>query len=272
MIKTTLESRLRIMATQKQDKNGSPTDMLRPYPVPNRPWVMHQTWNDVLFAHWPIPVEKLQSIVPNCLPLDTYDGQAWVSVVACGMSGVRPRFLPEVPYLSQFPQINVRTYVTLNGKPGVYFFSLDADQSIVVELARLSFKLPYFRTTIVYKSDEHHNVSYFSTREDSRASREQFKATYRPISEVRLSEPGSLEYWLTERYCLYSVDTKGRVYRGEINHCRWPLQHAEAEIEVNSLLSSYGITLSTSKPLLHFAKKLHVHAWLIEACETEKRQ
>jgi len=257
------------MATQKQDKIGSPIDMLRPYTVPNRPWVMHQTWNDVLFAHWPIPVEKLQAIVPSCLPLDTYDGQAWISVVPCGMSGVRPRFLPAFPYLSQFPQINVRTYVTLNGKPGVYFFSLDADQSIVVELARLSFKLPYFHATIEYKSDQNHNVSYYSTRKDSRSNSEQFKASYRPIDEVMISVPGSLEYWLTERYCLYSVDTKGRVNRGEIDHCQWPLQRAEAEIEINSLLSAYGIELIQSKPLLHFAKRLHIHAWLLESCQAE---
>ncbi|MCR8656766.1 DUF2071 domain-containing protein [Paenibacillus sp. T3-5-0-4] len=253
----------------KQDNIGSLIDIQRPYPISKRPWVMHQIWNDVLFAHWPIPIEKLQEIVPSCLPLDSYDGQAWISVVPCLMSGVRPRFIPAVPYLSQFPQINVRTYVTLNGKPGVYFFSLDADQSIVVELARIGFKLPYLRASIEYNSDENHNVSYYSTRRDSRANSEQFQASYRPIDEVTISEPESLEYWLTERYCLYSVDTTGRVYRGEIDHCRWPLQRAEAEIEINSLLSSYGIELSQRKPHLHFAKKLHVHAWLLESCQTD---
>ena len=254
------------MPSGNQEEYGSPVDMHRPYPIPKRPWVMHQTWNDILLAHWPIPVKELQAIVPVYLPLDTYEGQACVSIVPCWMSGVRPRFMPSIPYLSQFPQINLRTYVTLDGKPGVYFFSLDADQSIMVELARLSFHLPYFRTTIQYKSDEQHHVSYYSVRRDSRANSAQFQATYRPIDDVNISDPGSLEYWLTERYCLYSIDKKGRVYRGEIDHCRWPLQPAEAEIEINSFFSSFGIQVPQSKPLFHFAKRLHVHAWLLEAC------
>lgn len=257
------------MPSGKQVEGGLQIDVQRPYPIPKRPWVMHQTWNDVLFAHWPIPVKELQAFVPTSLPLDTYDGQAWISIVPCWMSGVRPRFMPAVPYLSKFAQINVRTYVTLNGKPGVYFFSLDADQTIMVELARLGFHLPYFRTTIQYDVNENNNVDYFSTRNDSRVTSGQFKASYRPIANVNISVPGSLAYWLTERYCLYSVDTKGHVYRGEIDHCRWPLQHAEAEIEINSLLSSFGIQLPQIKPLFHFAKRLHVHAWLLESCLLE---
>jgi len=239
----------------------------RPWPLPNKPWIMHQTWNDLLFAHWPIATQELQAIVPASLTIDKFEGQAWIGVVPFWMSGVRPRFIPSIPYLSKFPEINLRTYVTLQGKPGVYFFSLDADQQIAVEAARLSFHLPYFRAKIQYTVSENHIVNYHSTRHDSRANPGQFAATYRPISDVSFSEPGSLEHWLTERYCLYSVDSKETVYRGEIDHGPWPLQLAEADIRMNTLASSFGLQLPSCKPLLHFSKKLNVRAWMIVSCK-----
>lgn len=254
------------MTIQKQEDLSLQKRSHRPYPIPNRPWVMHQTWNDVLFAHWPIPIDEIQAIVPDSLTVDTFDGHAWIGIVPFWTSGVRPRFLPTVPFLSPLPEINLRTYVTINGKPGVYFFSLDTDQKIVVEAARHFLYLSYFRTKIDYIVQGNHNVHYHSIRNDSRANSGEFKAAYRPVGAEYLSVPGSLDHWLTERYCMYSVDTKGRIFRSEIDHSPWPLQQAEAEIEINTLLSSFGLQQPPIQPLLHFAKKLHVHAWLLKSC------
>src|SRR5215216_3312597 len=116
----------------------------RPWPLPREPWLMAQTWHDLVFAHWPLAPERLRELVPASLPLDTFDGQAWVGVVPFWMSGVRPRAVPGLPWISKFPELNVRTYVTLEDKPGVFFFSLDAARLPAVWAARIFFRLPYF--------------------------------------------------------------------------------------------------------------------------------
>jgi uncharacterized protein YqjF (DUF2071 family) len=235
----------------------------RPWPTPNKPWVMKQTWNDLLFAHWPIDADLLRALIPNLLPVDTYEGTAWIAVVPFWMSGVTARGIPPLPYFSQFPEMNLRTYVTLEGKPGVCFFSLDADNRFAVEAARAGFHLPYFHADIHVKN-EHGTIHYESLRTDKRAEAAEFRACYRPNSEVYTTAPGTLEHWLTERYCLYAIDKKKRIYRGEIDHCPWPLQKAEADIWINTVPQSFGIPIPDQPPLLHFAKKLDVRIWLLE--------
>src|SRR5262245_14397007 len=116
----------------------------RPWPIPREPFAMWMIWHDLLFAHWPIPIDTMRRAVPERLALDTFDGSAWVGVVPFRMSGVRPRFVPSMPWLSAFPELNVRTYVTAGGKPGVYFFSLEAANPVAVRAARTFFHLPYF--------------------------------------------------------------------------------------------------------------------------------
>jgi uncharacterized protein YqjF (DUF2071 family) len=240
------------------------SNMNRPWPVPEKPWIINQTWNDLLFAHWPIDVEILRSIIPSSLPIDMYDGTAWLGVVPFHMTGVTPRGIPPLPYFSAFPEINLRTYITLNNKPGVFFFSLDAKNRFAVEAARIGFHLPYFYAHIQIQHLEQQITDYQSTRKDKRARQGVFSAAYKPSSAIFLSSPGSLEHWLTERYCLYCTDPKGNVYRGEINHDPWPLQSAEAEIRINTLTSSFGITIPDIPPLLHTAKELHVQIWSLE--------
>src|SRR5262245_10075958 len=115
----------------------------RPWPLPGRPWVMAMRWHDLLFAHWPVDPAVLRPLIPASLQIDTYDGQAWIGVVPFRMTGVRPRFVPPLPGLSAFAEINVRTYVTIEQKPGVWFFSLDAANRLAVWAARLSYHLPY---------------------------------------------------------------------------------------------------------------------------------
>jgi uncharacterized protein YqjF (DUF2071 family) len=234
----------------------------RPWPPPAAPWVMTQTWYNLLFAHWPIAAEALRALVPPQLELDTFDGQAWVGVVPFGMARVYPRGTFSVPWLSRFLEMNVRTYVTLGGKAGVYFFSLDAANSAAVALARRFFRLPYYHARMRMK---HHAgwIEYRSYRIHPGATPAEFDGRYRAVGSVYASQPGSLDAWLTERYCLYTVSARGQVYRGEIHHPRWPLQAAEAEIKTNTMALASGLRLPNTPPVLHFARSLTTWEWLI---------
>ncbi|MGH9174548.1 MAG: YqjF family protein, partial [Vicinamibacterales bacterium] len=193
----------------------------RPWPVPDGPWVMTQRWHDLLFMHWPLAPQVLRPLVPAALPLDTYDGRAWIGIVPFWMSNVRPRLVPPIPGLSRFPELNVRTYVSLDGKPGVYFFSLDAANRLAVAAARL-IRLPYFHARM---SSERRgeSIEYASHRIERGAPRASFRARYRPTGDaLRDIGHGTLPSWLTARYCLYTVGPDGRPYRLEIDHRPWP--------------------------------------------------
>ncbi len=242
----------------------------RPWPLPTGPWLMAQTWHDLLFAHWPIPVAIMRALVPPQLELDIYANNAWVGVVPFRMSNVRPRLIPPVPWLSAFPELNVRTYVKSRNpdqpKPGVYFFSLEAANPIAVAIARGAFKLPYFNAKMSL-NDDGHTIHYQSQRTHHGAPPAQFIGQYGPVSEPFLAQPGTLERWLTERYSLYTVDQKGRAYIGEIHHLPWPLQRAEAEIQVNTMAAASQIPLPDVPPLLHFARRLDVVIWLLKSLE-----
>ncbi len=223
---------------------------------------MAQTWHDLLFAHWPIPPEVMRALVPSQLLLDLFDGQCWLGIVPFWMSGVRARGLPPIPGASRFPELNVRTYVTLGGKPGVYFFSLDAANMPAVCAARAFYHLPYFYASMKAEAATE-EIVYTSTRRDQEA---EFRGRYRPCAAARLREPGTVERWLTERYCLYAVH-HGKVFRGEIHHKPWPLQDASTEISVNSMAAAAGISLPHSPPLLHFARRLDVLIWSLRRVE-----
>ena len=215
---------------------------------------MKQTWHDLLFAHWPLPPEELKALIPAELPLDTYEGQAWVGVIPFWMSDICARSIPPVPGLSRFPELNVRTYVTYNGKPGVYFFSLDAASRPAVWAARRFFHLPYFFAAM--SSREQAGIVHYSSQRKGASA--EFRGSYQPQGAVRKSEKKSLEHFLTERYCLYTVH-QGEVYRCEIHHLPWPLQGAQAKIDVNTMAA--GIELPTTRPLLHFVSRLEVLIW-----------
>jgi uncharacterized protein YqjF (DUF2071 family) len=230
----------------------------RTAPMPRNPWVMVQNWHDLLFAHWSIVLEKVRPLVPQELELDVRDGQAYVGVVPFWMSGIRGRYAPPLPGLSRFPELNVRTYVVYNGIPGVYFFSLDAASRLAVRGARWGYKLPYFFAAMQVKSIGE-KLEYTSRRLENPRPAE-FQGKYWPVSSTRQREPGSLEHFLSERYCLYTVD-RGKVFRGYIHHLPWPLQDADAEIDLNTMAQAAGITLPESKPLLHFARQLEVLVW-----------
>lgn len=217
---------------------------------------MAQTWHDLLFAHWPIDPSILRPLVPPQLPLDLFQGRCWIGVVPFRMSNIHARYLPPVPGLSRFPELNVRTYVTLEDKAGVYFFSLDAANLFAVWAARTFYHLPYFHADMSLK-DEGDWITYKSARRNHTAD---FRGRYRPNKPVELAVPGTLEHWLTERYCLYTV-AGSEVFRAEVHHRPWPLQEAEAKIEINTVTNRAGITEFDREPLLHFSRKLEVLIW-----------
>ena len=234
----------------------------RPWPLPDKPWIMTQSWHDLLFAHWPVDEELLRSKLPPRVTLDLFDRQAWLGIVPFHMTNVAPRGLPALPWVSAFPELNVRTYVTVDGKPGVYFFSLDAGNPVAVGTARSLFHLPYFTAEMRVKTGEW--VDYSSRRVNQETGPADFVGRYRPLGPVHEPHPGSLEHFLTERYCLYTVDKSFRPHRLEIHHRPWPLQPAELEITVNTVAEAAGIRLPAIAPLLHFSKRQDVVAWNLE--------
>lgn len=232
----------------------------RPWSLPAGAWVLAQSWHDLLFAHWPLPAAVLRPHIPERLAIDTFDGQAWLGVVPFRMSGVRLRGTPAVPWLSAFPELNVRTYVVADGKPGVWFFSLDAGNAIAVAIARAWFHLPYFRARMWCEESDGW-IQYGSERTHRGASSGVLQGRYRPVGAEFISQSGSLERFLTERYCLYAADGEGRILRGEIHHAAWPLQAAEAELTKNTMAEAAGFSLPAAQPLLHFAKRQDVIVW-----------
>lgn len=216
---------------------------------------MQQTWNDLLFAHWPVPPEALRPLVPSVLALDSFEGQCWVAVTPFHMTGVRPRFVPPLRGFSAFPELNVRTYVSYGGKPGVFFFSLDAGSRLACWGARASYRLPYFYARMRV-AERQGWIEYESVR----AQQARFCGRYRPTAPLELRKRGTLEHWLTERYCLYTV-IRNSVYRAEIHHEPWPLQDAAAELSVNSMAKAAGLDLPRIQPLAHFSKRLQVLIW-----------
>jgi uncharacterized protein len=236
----------------------------RPWPLPEAPWVMTQSWHDLLFAHWPVDARALRERVPAAFELDRFAGEAWLGVVPFDMTNVAPRFVPAIPGISAFPELNVRTYVTVAGKPGVYFFSLDAESAMAVSLARAMLHLPYF-TASMDVSREDGWVDYWSERlAAEEAPHAEFEARYRPTGPPQPSRPGTLEYFLTERYCLYNADDAFKPYRLEIHHPPWPLQPAEAMITTNTMAEAAGLRLPSQAPLLHFAKRQDTVCWMPE--------
>ncbi len=233
----------------------------RPWPIPRQPWVLRMHWHELLFMHWPIDSDAIRPYIPSALTIDTFDSTAWIGVVPFRMSGVAPRLIPPLPFLSAFPELNVRTYVTAEGKPGVWFFSLDAANPIAVEGARDFFHLNYY-TARMRSESEGDTIHYHSTRIHRNAPPAALVVRYRPTGAVYYSKPGALDNWLTERYCLYAADRRGSVWRGDIHHAKWSLQPAEAEIERNTMTDQIHVNLPDTKPLLHFAQHQEVVAWL----------
>lgn len=233
----------------------------RPWPIPVRSWKMKQIWNRLLFAHWPIEPDAVRRLIPNGLELDTYEGKAWLGIVPFHMSGARFKYMPPVPFASEFPELNVRTYVTANDKPGVTFFSMDTTPLLVVKGAKWLLHLPYCWADIAWNVRED-RVHFQSERRNARGGY-LFRATYRPVSSAYRAESATLAHWLTERYCLY-IPHGERLYRCEIHHEPWALHDAEGAIYTNTMVEPLGLKLPVKEPLLHYSERQEAVVWGLE--------
>ena len=248
--------------------------LTRQWELPKRRPFMRMTWHDLLFMHWPVDVVSLRKLMPERLEVDTFEGQAWIAVVPFHMSGVAPVWSPNLPGMSAFPELNVRTYVrdpldkNNSGKPGVWFFSLDATNPVAVRGARWLFNLNYVDAKIRVKKRSAENdsqadwVDYSSRRRNPKLQAE-LVMSYRPVGGL-LEQQSDLEAWMTSRYCMYSSDRRGRILRGEIDHQPWPLQKAECNIGRNTMTDWLGVKLPDLSPMVHFSRSIDVLAWSMD--------
>ncbi|MGA2674019.1 MAG: DUF2071 domain-containing protein [Terracidiphilus sp.] len=240
----------------------------RPRPLPSGRWAMTQRWNDLLFAHWPVPVGQMAALLPDGLQVDTFQGSAWLGIVPFWLDRIKIRGVPPVPGARSFPDLNLRTYVRdqFTGTPGIYCFSLDASNLLAVAVARIFYHLPYHWAEMRIEQRSEREFSFYSRRRFS-AQPVLFQARYRglgPTRKLAENRSGTLEYFLTERYCLFTSNRAGQPIRANIHHVSWPLEEAEAEIEQNDLPSAIGIRLPDQEPVLHYSRRLAVYIWPAE--------
>jgi uncharacterized protein YqjF (DUF2071 family) len=220
---------------------------------------MTMRWHDLLFLHWPVSPSLVRPLIPEGLELDTFDGSAWIGIICLQANGVRPRYLPALAAMA-FPELSVRTYVWSPGRSGVWFLSLDAANRVAVRAARLSYRLPYYDARITVQRDQS-GTDFRSTRVVKTGPAAEFHAVYTPAGTVYRSAPETLDRWVTDRYCLYGVNRSGRLGYIEIHHAPWPLQKAEIDLRVNTMMHPLGIELPHTPPVAHFAGYLEVFSW-----------
>ena len=241
----------------------------KPRPLPAGRWAMTQRWNDLLFAHWPIPAAQMEALLPDWLEADTFQGSAWLGAVPFWLDRIKIRGVPPIPGLRNFPDLNLRTYVRdqFTGTPGIYCFSVDASNLLAVAVAHMVYHLPYYWRRCGWSSDR--SGSLRSTAAGgSRDTQVIFKARYRGLGPTRKTGGDSrrdrFEYFLTERSCLFSTNRAGQPIRANLHHVPWPLEEAEAEIERNDLAAAMGIELPDMEPVLHYSRRLAVYVWPAE--------
>jgi uncharacterized protein len=223
--------------------------------------VMRQWWGKLLFIHWPIDEKLLRPLVPDRLTIDTFEGRAWIGVIPFTMWGVRPTFAPPVPGLSAFHELNVRTYVHCDGVPGVWFFSLDANNCPAVWTARKFFHLPYFNARMTL-NQQNATVNYSSTRSHKRATPAELRVSWDIGEPLEHSAPDSLTFFLTERYCLYAA-RRAKLHRLRIFHAAWPLRRATLSALESTMIEAQGLSTPEDEPLVHYAEELKVGIWAL---------
>jgi uncharacterized protein YqjF (DUF2071 family) len=221
---------------------------------------MTQTWEKLLFAHWPISPELLRPHIPPELDIDTFDHQSWIAVVPFRISGFTARGIPVIPYLSCCNELNVRTYVSFQGRPGVFFFSLDTDSLLSVLGARAWFRLPYYYCKMNSELLDDRSIRYRSARYQPGQRRASFYGSYRPTSLDQRPAGQGLESWLVERYTLFTRIGRA-IYSGDIHHLPWRLQSAELKIEENSMTEPLSILLPAQAPHLLYSESIKVLLW-----------
>lgn len=222
----------------------------RPFEIPRGNWVYYQEWNRALFLHWTVPFELLRECVPSNLNIDTFDGNCYISLVAFTMEKIRPKFFPSIAYISDFDEINVRTYIDNDNKKGVYFLNIEAGKSLSTFIAKTLSGLPY----------ENSNINRTDKIYKSKNSKKGFSLhTEFNVGQV-LKDKTELDKWLTERYCLY-LDKDNEFYRYDIHHKEWELKN----VNINDLNLDYKIgkiNLRKKQPdLTHYSDGIKVIAW-----------
>ena len=236
---------------------------------PDQPVLMHQNWHHLLFLHWEIPPAELQRLIPPELTIDTFDGKAYVGLVPFTLTGVSPVMTPPLPWISDFHEVNVRTYVHRNGRdPGLWFFSLDASSAIAVAAARAAYKLPYFHSTIelTASTDVIPRVDFTSQRNDPQGTMPaNSRISYQPMDGiVTHASPGTIEHFLIERYILYTTDSDHRLHRARVHHEPYPVQRADLFDLDETLIWAAGIKRSEVIPMRHYAREVNVKIYPLE--------
>jgi uncharacterized protein len=224
--------------------------------------VMYQSWRKLLFMHWKLPPELIRPHVPDRLQIDTCEGCAWIGVTPFLVRNLRPVFLPPVPWLSDFNEVNVRTYVHYEGVPGVWFFSLDADSVLAVAGASTAYRLPYRHARIRFR-EEKDQIFYSSRRIVSPEQPARLEVSWRKGELLGEAAPDSLEFFLVERYCLYAVSGSG-LYRARVHHPPWQLQAAELTGLNSTMLEAQGLPKPAGEPLLHYSEHQDTAVWPLQ--------
>lgn len=221
----------------------------RPFPMPERPWKYYQEWHDVLFGHWRVPVETLQELIPQGIELDLYEGEAWVSMVAFEVRKLRPHFFPPFPPISDFIEINMRTYVKRNEKPGIYFFSLEAQKAASACLGRVATGLPYMKTKATHPQGIY----------DSFNAKQGFHMQVKYTPGESVQNKTELDKWLTERYCLF-LERNGKIVGNDVHHFEWPLQSVEVE-QLKLHYQYKNLIIDNKAERYHYSKGVFVPTW-----------
>jgi uncharacterized protein YqjF (DUF2071 family) len=237
----------------------------KPRPLPPGRWLIRQRWNDLLFAHWPLPAASLAPLLPEGLQIDTFQGSAWLGVMPFWMDRIKVRGLPPIPGARSFPDLSLRTYVReeRTGTPGVVCLSLDSNNLLAIGVGRALYRLPYHWAEMHLEQRTEREFSFYSRRRFAEQPAI-FEARYRGLGPSRRlleNHPGTLEYFLMERYCLFSSNRAGQAIRANLHHVSCPLEEAHAEIEQNNLAEAAGLRLPDLEPVLHYTRRLAVYVW-----------
>lgn len=232
----------------------------RPFPLPSSPWLLSQVWEDLLFMHYPMDPNVLRDYVPRELELDVFQNKAWITIIPFRVTKMKGRGIPSLPLLKEYLEINVRTYVKYKGIPGIYFFSLDANHPLFVIGIKTAIGLPFKHAHIVFNQMEN-SFRFKHHRQSDKHATEKIELTYKPGEVLFETLPGTLDYWLLERYCMYSYLGKYLI-RGDIHHDKWKVSKATATTSINTMLSFLSPDNCPKIPsFLHYSKRRRVFCY-----------
>jgi uncharacterized protein YqjF (DUF2071 family) len=233
------------------------------------PWLWSQHWLDLFFAHWPVRVTDLRRHVPAALDIDTWEGSAWVSLVAFRLEGIRRRWLPSAGFLTNSLELNLRTYVRYRGEPAICFLSIHAGKRLLVRLARWATPLSYEFARMSY--DWRDGLAAFHAHRPGDNGDLTFAASFTPLAGASQARAGSLDDWLLERYCLYAQDQKGTLFRTVVEHPPWAVQAVTAEVTANTMGPPFEIAVASGPAVVHYSKGVRAFIWPFSAVRTKDR-